>query len=199
MRVLFVGNNFPRPRDPGRAVFNLDMLSQLSRLHDVRVIAPVSWVEACAERITGRPIVEIDEPCPIVRPLFVYPPRPLPGSRDWWLWQSCRGAVRSLTREWQPDAVLSYWAYPDGAVASRIARKCGARAVLIVGGSDVLLTRKARDRAQVAEALRAADAVVAVSDDLRQHVLEFGVEAHRVHVVKRSVDPRRFSPGDQSE
>jgi len=72
-------------------------------------------------------------------------------------------------------------------------------AFVMVGGSDVLVQARespARRRV-ISQTLRAADGVFAVSDNIRQHVIELGVPAERVHLAYRGVDREQFSPGDK--
>jgi glycosyltransferase involved in cell wall biosynthesis len=70
----------------------------------------------------------------------------------------------------------------------------------MVGGSDVLVhARQGARRRRVGGVLKTADAVVAVSQDLRAKILEFGVHPEKVHVVPRGVDLGRFAPGDRAE
>src|SRR5947207_14900326 len=77
--------------------------------------------------------LEVHYPCYDVSPRLF---RRLYGSFLWW---SVRGTVRRLLESSRPEAVLGYWAHPDGEVAVRVARMIGVPAVVMVGGSDVLL------------------------------------------------------------
>ena len=116
------------------------------------------------------------------------------------LWQSVRRTVQRLLRSYTPEAILGYWAHPDGEVAVRVARMIGVPAVIMVGGSDVaLLTRDGNRRRCIRSVLQAADAVVTVSRDLKARVLDLGICPDRVHVVYRGIRTDLFSPGDRLE
>jgi peptidoglycan/xylan/chitin deacetylase (PgdA/CDA1 family) len=131
-------------------------------------------------------------------PRYYYPPKVLRGRYDWFLWRSVRGMVNRLVNEKRPDAVLSYWAHPDGTVAVRIARQIGVPAVIMVGGSDVLLLTQNRARRQrILHTLHEADAVVTTSQDLRNKLLDFGLPPAKVHVVYRGVNTELFHPDDR--
>jgi glycosyltransferase involved in cell wall biosynthesis len=115
------------------------------------------------------------------------------------MWRSVRGRVRRVLRDFRPDCVLSYWTHPDGDAAARAAREAGVPFALRVGGSDVLvLGRDPRHRPAITRVLAAADAVIAVSHDLRAKTVALGVPAGRVHVVNQGVDADRFHPGDRA-
>jgi peptidoglycan/xylan/chitin deacetylase (PgdA/CDA1 family)/glycosyltransferase involved in cell wall biosynthesis len=133
-------------------------------------------------------------------PRYWYPPKVLRRHYGWWYWRSVRATVWRLLREGTPDAVLSYWAYPDGQVAAHVGRLVGAPSAVIVGGSDVLLLpRLHRGRGRAVAALQAADAVLAVSQDLAEKTAALGVPPEKVHVWRQGVDTSRFSPGDRGE
>jgi glycosyltransferase involved in cell wall biosynthesis len=72
--------------------------------------------------------------------------------------------------------------------------------ILEVMGSDVLLLHQCpRKRQATLEGLHKADAVVAVSRDLADRLLEYGVPTEKLHLVYRGVDSTLFRPGARSE
>src|SRR5258707_365321 len=82
------------------------------------------------------------------------------------LWKSVGSLVRRLMVAHRPDAVLGYWAHPDGEVAVRSARLVGVPVAVMVGGSDVLVIGRDRSRGQrILDVLHRADAALAVSRD----------------------------------
>jgi peptidoglycan/xylan/chitin deacetylase (PgdA/CDA1 family) len=215
MRLLLITNVFPMPWEPTRGVFNDDLVRQLARAHEVRVVCPVPWlVELKRWRAGGvSPLMAhnsggltvltrqvVREGVEVHYPRFWYPPRMLRTWYGWFLRLSVERTVRRLLRAAPPDAVLGYWAHPDGEVAVRTARRAGVPAVVMIGGSDILLlARNSARRRCITRVLQAADAVIAMSQNLRDRVRELGVSAAKVHVVHRGVDPDLFFPGDRRE
>src|SRR5690606_11959130 len=53
MRILALTNLYPNPLQPHRAAFNRHRFRFLSQLHDVRLIAPVSWRDEWSLRGQG--------------------------------------------------------------------------------------------------------------------------------------------------
>lgn len=204
MRLLLLTNVFPNPWQPTKGSFNLAMARALAQQHSVRVVSPVAWVDewnavsadGAALKQESRQL-DLDG-LDVHYPRYYYPPKVLRTGYGWFLWHSVRSTVLESLEQHRPDAVISYWAHPDGAVALRAARLAGVPAVVMVGGSDVLLLTGHRGRRRkIVEVLSAADAVVAVSRHLRTKVLALGVAPEKVHVVYRGVDRALFSPGDQ--
>jgi glycosyltransferase involved in cell wall biosynthesis len=70
----------------------------------------------------------------------------------------------------------------------------------MVGGSDVLLLTADKSRQRVIQqVLTSADAIVTVNQDLKNKVVARGLDDHKVHVVRRGLDLKRFYPGDRAE
>ena len=208
MRLLFIANDFPSPGRPGKGVFNLNLARALAQKHEVKVVAPLAWLDAWPDtlraiargavdlRSFGRSVADGFE---VRYPHYYYPPGMLRNQYGWFYWQSVRRTVESLAKVSPPDAVVAYWAHPDGEAGVRAARRSGVRSAVIVGGSDVLLlTADPGRRRRVVGVLLATDAVLCVSRHLRDKVLELGVPGHKVHVWRQGVDTEIFHPGDQA-
>jgi glycosyltransferase involved in cell wall biosynthesis len=204
MRVLALTNLYPNPYQPNRAPFNRHQFRLLAERHPVRVVAPVLWTDARAARRAGRP------PLPAARrvtldglvidhPTYWYTPKVLRGAYGRFFLWSVERAFRAAVAEFRPDLVLGSWAYPDGWAAVRLARRCGLPVVIKVHGSDIrLLSTYPRRLRGTVDALRAADGIIAVSQELADRVIGLGVDPDRVTVVMNSVDLATFRPGDRA-
>lgn len=198
MRILFLSYAYPNAGQPQLATFNRNMLADLARLHQVRVLAPVSFLQKF--RKSSAPIGYAAVPeIPAEYPTFYYTPKMFRQRYDEQLWWSIRDHVRSTIAEFRPDVILSYWAHPDGTVAVRAAREAGIPAVVMVGGSDVLvLGRSGGRREKILQTLTAADGVIAVSGHLAETMQNDGIPAERIAVVPRGIDRQVFTPGDRN-
>ena len=98
----------------------------------------------------------------------------------------------------RPDLILNYWLYPDGYAAVRVAREL--RVPVIVGaiGSDIRARNDAITIRRVTETMTNADAVITVSEELRQQVVARGVPANRVTAILNGCDTAIFYPGDRA-
>ena len=112
--------------------------------------------------------------------------------------RAARTTVRKATAEgdWIVDA---HYLYPDGVAAATIARDLGMPYVLTARGSDLnVLAKRPAVARQIRAALRHAQALVAVSADLKAQMVSLaGLNPERVHVLRNGVDLERFSPGDR--
>ncbi len=204
-RLLFFSNEFPNPIQPHRGTFNRGMIRALAQNHPVRVVCPVSWWEELKYRMhTGKRIdrrqLHLIEGVRTSYPRFFYPPKLLRSHYDAFLKWSVQRELNEVIRQFRPQAILSYWAHPDGAVAANIALREKIPSVLMVGGSDVLLLTKNADRRRViVSTLKSADAVVTVSEDIRQKLIHAGIPQEQLHVVQRGVDKSVFHSGSTDD
>jgi len=197
-RILFFSMVYPRAYEPTRGTFCYATCKALAQRHQVRVVSPQAWME-CLRRPQPLDPRFVSEVGPTEYPCYVYPPGMLRASYGSWMWHSVRRSLLRVAGEFRPQAILSQWADPDGTTAVRLGRRLGIPSGVIVGGSDVLLmVQDPRRRAVVARTLQSAQAVFAVSQDLREKTIALGVDPQRVHVVYRGVD-EAFSPGSREE
>ncbi len=191
MNILFLSTVYPHPSTPVCGTFNWQLCQSLRAHAEVRVLAPRSWLDVI--RHGGSPRVELPASVPVQAPTFFYPPLVLKQHYGRCMWASIRNTVRRTLAEFPVDWVVSYWAHPDGEAGLRTAREAGARAAVIVGGSDVLLLPNDPRRKQaVVNVLQQSDLVLTVCDGLRQRVGELGVDLGHVRTLTQGIDPTRF-------
>lgn len=202
MKLLFVSNVHPHPLAPTKGTFNGALVRALGAQHDVHVVCPISWLDRLQSTLKSPPRkpVLLDPTVTASYPTFWYPPKVLRSYYDRFLYWSIQQRIERILTSFKPDAVLSYWAHPDGTVGQRVARQLGIPAITMIGGSDVLLLgRRGHRRDVILQTLQQSDAVIAVSEDIAQHIVSDGVPPDRVHVVRRGVDREMFHPGDQAQ
>jgi glycosyltransferase involved in cell wall biosynthesis len=200
MRILAISQCYPYPGRPGHCISQTHQMLALAREHDVRLNVAVPWrgrVLRTNEIDSGRS--GGNERLTISYSTYWYPPKILQAQYGRFYLSSIRNNIRRILSNFSPNVIFACWAHPDGWAAARIARELGVPAVIKVIGSDVLILGKNRRRRKVvAEALSAADGVIAVSRDLADNVIKLGVDASRVRVVPEGIDVELFAPGDQS-
>lgn len=203
MRLVLLTNVFPSPLAPTKGTFNFEMAKALAIDHELTVVCPISWTdELQAWRRHGIRIPAGREfrkdNIRTLYPRFWYPPRIARHRYDRFLYWSISKTLDRVAGEVAPEAVLGYWAHPDGAVAVRWANKLGVPGWIMVGGSDVLLlTRDKRRRYAIEDAFRGASGVITVSHNIAQKLQGIAVADEKIHVVYRGIDRKRFFPGDK--
>ncbi|WP_437192408.1 glycosyltransferase [Planctomicrobium sp. SH527] len=196
MRLLFISTTFPDSASPTRGTYNSALVRALSRQHEVSVISPRFFTEVYSRR--GKKSFAVPEEMvsrgiPVQYPTYWYTPRVWQSAYGDQMWWSVKKVVQKTLKTFQPDAVLSYWAHPDGDVARRAAAIANVPSAVIVGGSDVLILPHLPGRGvRVREVLNASDAVITVSNGLRKKTVELGVPESKVHTIYQGVDEHLF-------
>jgi len=205
VRILAMTTIHPNPYQPGLAAFNRQRFRRLSTRVPLAVVAPVPWTVEFAARLGGRPalprgrIARVDG-LEIHHPRYYYLPRLWRGALGESYERSVAGCFGRIVRSFEPDLIFAPWIYPDGLAAVRLGQAAGLPVVLMAHGSDVLgLDASPGRRAGTIEAIRGADAVVTVSQDLARAVVELGGRPGRVAVNYDGVDLVRFRPGPEAE
>jgi teichuronic acid biosynthesis glycosyltransferase TuaC len=109
-----------------------------------------------------------------------------------------RGTVNRVKRSVeQSGAALidAHYFYPDGIAAAKIGRALGLPVVISARGSDInLISQFERPRKRIVAAARDCAAIIAVSQALKERMIEIGIDAGRIHVLRNGVDLEVFSP-----
>lgn len=105
-------------------------------------------------------------------------------------------ALTPRARQFKPDVMLGYWVYPDGYAALRTARSLNIPCVIGALGSDIHVRSGINDR-MTRLAIEGADALVTVSEAMRQYAIqEFDAAPERVHTVVNGFNTAVFRPLD---
>ena len=196
MRVLVVTSQFPLPGDMQRGRPIYQTVLHMADLASVSVVSPVAtypWPLAPRSYDYHGTDGGIDAPVAVNYVKFGVLPwisRPVNG----WL---CSRALATEIASARPDAVLSYWLYPDAYGALSVARRLGIPIVVGARGSD-LKARDAISRFLAGSVARKADHLIVVSKDLeRVAVRRCGVRPDRVSVIPNGCNSSIFQRRDK--
>jgi glycosyltransferase involved in cell wall biosynthesis len=205
MRVLVISTMYPNRTQPVHAVFVEQRIRAMAKRFPVRVVCPVPWFPilgrlpryAHRRRIARREErfgIRVDYPRFLSFPLIL---KPLDGP---FLFLRCLALARRLRREFPFDRIDAHLAYPDGWGAVLLGRLLRVPVSVTLRGHDLNdLPRYPVRRRQVAWTLRAAGAVFAVADALREAAVALGAPAPRTRTVGNGVDVDRFAPLPRDE
>jgi glycosyltransferase involved in cell wall biosynthesis len=114
---------------------------------------------------------------------------------------SAHATIAALRRDgFDFDLIDAHYFYPDGVAAALLAKRLRKPLQITARGTDVnVLPQMALPRRMIAWAARRADAIVTVSEPLKQRLVGLGVDESRIDVLRNGVDCDRFRPLDRAE
>jgi teichuronic acid biosynthesis glycosyltransferase TuaC len=197
LRILSYTTLFPNRAQPHHGVFVRNRLRALARLCSLTLIAPVNIIRY-PEVLFRVPCSESLDSIRVFHPWFGVIPGLLKNLDGYLLHLATYPQIRAAVRPANIDLVDVHYAYPDGKAGQLLAQKLGKPYVVTVRGSDLnLLASFPRRRRIIQDVLQRANAVIAVSQSLKEKALELGVDPARLHVIANGIDRDLFFPRDR--
>ena len=205
LRVLTFTSLYPSEVRHRHGIFVETRLQHLRRdcNVDVRVIAPVPWFPLSSP-VFGQYAKFAATPRRAIRGngLLVSYPRYLMLPKvgvavqpDNMARAAIRDAVALQRSGWQPDLIDAHYFYPDGVAAALLAERLQIPFVITARGTDInVLGRTPGPARRILWAAQRASAVIAVSSRLKDALVNIGVEASKIVVVRNGVDLQLFHP-----
>jgi glycosyltransferase involved in cell wall biosynthesis len=175
--------------------FVLERVRHLAVLADVHVVAPVPWfrsLRAQAPDTDVHPIVAIRHP------RFWYIPKLLKSFRGLFLFISAVREVGRLRKSFDFDLVDAHFAYPDGFAAVLLGWWFRRPVCITLRGTIIPLSRSWLGRWLCNWAIRRAERVIAVAENLAERARQGGVPDHRIETIANGVNNERFRLFDRA-
>jgi teichuronic acid biosynthesis glycosyltransferase TuaC len=211
MNILVFTSLWPNSEQPNLGVFVKNRIAALAQIDgvDVRVVAPVPYFPKLFQSpiipARWRRIARIADR-EMIAGIHTYHPRhlvtPKVGMTFYSRWMA-RGA-EDLLRRLHADRPISlldaHYVYPDGHAAVLLGERLNIPVVITARGTDInLFSRMPLIRPMIRQTLKRARGVIAVSSALKQRMVELGIEAEKVAVIRNGVDHSIFYPRDRAE
>ena len=200
MKVLLLSNLYPSRRDPTRGMFHYNLFGALADLCEVRLIAPLPWwSRARHPRDWFVPPREHHTGIDVLLPTYWSVPR-VTSLHARGMYASLRPHIARLHREFPFDIILAAWVYPDAAAAARLAQDYNCPLVVKVLGSDINeIARHGSLRDQIIQTLTQAQRILAVSNALKERVIDLGIPREKVVMHHNGVNGDQFTLRDAQE
>ncbi|HXV13459.1 MAG TPA: glycosyltransferase family 4 protein [Candidatus Krumholzibacteria bacterium] len=199
LRVLVSSGIFPNRVLVNRGIYNLKAATALTRYCDVRVVAPVPYLPSFLrapgyEWYSQVPRRDDVGSFHVEYPRYFVTPKVGRSLHGIFLYLSVRSLYRDILRQFAPDVILGYFAYPYGFANVLLGRAAGVPVVTFCRGSDIHSIARKRSQARlIAWALRRSAKVFAVSESLKSDIVALGVAPSHVVVIPNGIEPERFT------
>lgn len=209
VKILTFTSLFPNAIQQRHGIFVENRLRHLLESGQVesRVVAPVPWFPfrsprfgaysqfARVERMETRNGLEI------VHPRYLVIPRVGMSLTPWMMARAALPVIKQIIREgYDFDLIDAHYFYPDGVAAAWLAKQLDKPLVITARGTDLNLIPQYRlPRRMIQWAAGRASGMITVCQALKDVLVELGVEAERVTVLRNGVDLAMFHPAAQRQ
>ena len=201
MRVLTITSLYPNAALPNHGVFVENRLRRVvaTGRAAARVVAPIPWCGVDLDTPGRVPAAVERHGLAVTHPRYLHVPKLGMRRQPAALYRTLERHVRGLLDAGHRfDLIDAHYFYPDGVAAVRLGRALGLPVVVTARGTDLnLIPRFAAPRRMIVEAAHQAAGLVTVCAALKDVLVELGVAAERVRVLRNGVDLELFRPGDR--
>src|SRR5215469_2148562 len=190
-RILTFTTLYPSASNPNHGVFVENRLRHLVATGSVtaEVVAPVPWFPSQNSRfgryaaMARNPGHEIRHGILIEHPRYFVAPKVGMSISPWTLFLGSRSLLKARTTD--IDLIDAHYFYPDGVAAVFLARMIKKPVVITARGTDInLIPRWPVPRRMILYAARHADGIIAVSQALKDALVDLGVPSYRIMVLR---------------
>ena len=122
MKILIITNLFPNQWQPEKGIFNKQQFLHLSRLCELRVVAPLPWIPRLPT-LNQVAQEEIIEGIKTYHPRYFLTPKIGRSFYGYFFYLGIHNMIERIYNEFNFDVILATWAYPDAYAASLISQK----------------------------------------------------------------------------
>jgi glycosyltransferase involved in cell wall biosynthesis len=198
IRLLTFSTLYPNTAQSSHGVFVENRLRHLvaSGAASSTVLAPVPWFPGRGLARGAVPAQEQRHGLAVHHPRFLAMPKLGMLTNPALLYRAARQALRPLLASGLDfDLIDGHYLYPDGVAAVWLARELGKPVVLTARGSDTSQLPDYRVPGKlIRAAIAQADALIAVSADLKDGLVRLGAAPEKVTVLRNGVDLQGFRP-----
>ena len=202
MNIVSICSVYPNPLEPGLGVFVRSRILHMAKSVQVSVVAPVPLIDYSSPRgdwFQGRKITRDrnDDGIAVLHPWWIFPPGGTPLNVLCLALQLIRPLTK-LRAAFHFDLIDAHFGYPEGVTAAILARIFGCPFTITLRGSEQRFYTYRYRRLCLRWALRRANAVIAVSNELRRFAIKCGVDPARAFTVPNGIDALTFYPRDRA-
>jgi len=205
-RLVVYSTLFPHAGRPSAGLFIRERMFRVAQRLPLVVVSPQPWFPFQGLIRRWRPHFrppalrrEVQEGIEVFFPRFLSVPGLGKGLDGLLMALGSLATMRRLKRRFGFDIIDAHFAYPDGYAATLLGRWFGVPVTVTLRGTEVPQSRVPVLRRRITQALACANRVFSVSESLRRHVVDLGIDPAKVRVVGNGVDVEKFHAMPRAE
>jgi len=188
-KLLIFSNVYPRSLTPNTGFYVRDQILQLKEFFEIKMIVATP-VRSLKKRLVTREYIDGIE---VIQPDYRTVPKIgvffSAGNYE----RAAAGIVDDLYKEFPFEMIVSYWTYPEGYAAGRLARKYRVPLVIRPRGSDInLFVSKPGLRFLIKRSLKRADKVIPNAESVLRKIRSLGISEKKSLYILNGVNTREF-------
>lgn len=198
-RVLIYTTLFPNSAQPLNGNFILERMRHLIPYLDMTVVAPVPYFPRTKIHkgwftFSTIPHSERFREFEIDHPRYLVIPKLAMSTHGLSMFAGSLSQVSRLLRAADYDLIDAHYVYPDGFAATMLGARFNKPVVISARGSDINLFSRFRTiRPMLRHALNRATKVIAVTQSLKDVMIDLGCEAEKIAVIGNGIDTVKFN------
>jgi glycosyltransferase involved in cell wall biosynthesis len=171
---------------------------------ELRIVSPLPYFPPWRRFKRWYPLSQIArredvDGLPVVRPRYILPPKIGGYIHPGLMYPFVKRTATKLRREFDFDLIDAHFVYPDGVVATMLGRLYDKPVVITGRGEEIeRFPRLPLIGKQIRAAVAQATQLVALSNPIRQALIDQGADPSKITVIPNGVDCERFHPSDQA-
>jgi len=207
MKILSISRIYPNPFQPVLGIFVHRRLQAIAANGgDLQIIAPVPWMPPTSMigdnfyKFTKIPLFEKNDGISVYHPRYITAAKFARFLTSNFMYLSLLPLIKKLHHEFSFDIIDAHFAYPTGWVAVKIGKKLGIPISVTLRGADLFDDiNRFLVREKVIQTLIHADALIAVSEDLKNKAKMYLKDSSHLNCIPNGVDFSSFYSKDKNE
>jgi teichuronic acid biosynthesis glycosyltransferase TuaC len=205
LKVLIFTSLFPNSVEPLKGNFVMERMRHLRPYTDLSVVAPVPYfpgwnIHKRWYRFSRIPTAESIGGFEVDHPRYPFLPKVGMAIHGLLMFLGSVYRVSSRIRQVRFDVIDAHYVYPDGFAAVLLGAVLNIPVVVSARGSDInVFPQFPTIRPLIRQVLARADALIAVSQSLKDVMVGLGCPPEKITVIGNGVDSVKFRPQPQTE
>lgn len=166
----------------------------MSEICDITVVNPIPYAPAWLKidkyiKFCKVPLSSIKGKVSILHPRYLVIPKFGRSFYGLFYFASIFFSMRRIKRDYKPDIMIAYWAYPDGFAATLISKILKIPVILSCRGCDINdIDKTIIIKSLVKWALGSCNKIFAVSSAMKEKIISLGIASERVVIIPNGID-----------